>query len=97
MLHMPAMRVFALRPEGVHCGADGLFVGSVPLLRRERGAYGQVRWSVRPATELDSELTERYGLPIDVTTKAGGMATVAKALDRGDRGIKMLRKYGILR
>jgi hypothetical protein len=84
MLHMPAMRAFALRPEGVHCGADGLFVGSVPLLRRERNSCGQVHWSLRPATELNDELTARYGLPIGVTAKAGGMATVAKALDRGD-------------
>jgi hypothetical protein len=84
MLHMPAMRVFALHPEGVRCGADGLFVGSVPLLRRERNSYDWEHWSLRPATELDSELTERYGLPVDVTMKAGGMATVAKALDRGD-------------
>jgi hypothetical protein len=84
MLHMSAMRVFALRPEGVRCGADGLFVGSVPLLRRARDSYGREHWFVRPTTELDDELTERYGLPVDVTTKAGGMATVAKALDRGD-------------
>ena len=81
---MAAMRVFALRPEGVRCGADGLFVGSVPLLRRARDSRGREYWSVRPATELDDELTERYGLPVDVTTKAGGMATVAKALNRGD-------------
>jgi len=84
MLHMPATRVFTLRPDGVQCGADGIFVGSVPLLRREGGAYGQVRWSVRPATELDSELTERYGLPVSVTAKARGIASVARALDRGD-------------
>jgi len=84
MMHMPAMRVFTLRPEGVRCGADGLFVDSVPLLRRERNSCGQVHWSVRPATELDDELTARYSLPIDVTTKVGGMAKVAKALDRGD-------------
>ena len=84
MLHMPAMRVFALRPEGVRCGVDGLFVGSVPLLLRARDPRDREHWSVRPATELDDELTARYGLPIDVTTKAGGLANVAKALDRGD-------------
>ena len=84
MLHMPAMRVFALRPEGVRCGDDGLFVGSVPLLRRERDSHGREHWFVRSAIELDDELTARYGLPIDAAAKAGGMATVARALDRGD-------------
>ena len=84
MLQMLAARVFALRPEGVRCGADGLFVGPVPLLRRERDSYGREHWSLRPAAELDNELTARYGLPIGATAKAGGMATVASALDRGD-------------
>jgi len=84
MLHMPAMRMFILRPEGVRCEADGLFVGAVPLLRRARDSHGREHWSPRPAAELDNELTARYGLPIDVTTKSGGMATVARALDRGD-------------
>jgi hypothetical protein len=84
MMHMPAMRVFTLRPEGVRCGADGLFVDSVPLLRRARDPYGREHWSLRSASELDSELTERYGLPIDVTTKAGGFASIARSLDRGD-------------
>ena len=84
MLHVPAMRIFALLPEGVRCGADGLFVGSVPLLRRRRDHHGREHWSLRPATELDDELTARYGLPIDAAAKAGGIASVARALDRGD-------------
>jgi len=84
MLHLPAMRIFGLRPGGVQCGRDGLFVGSVPLLRRERGFGGREVWSVRPQSELDDELTARYGLPIDTTAKAGGLASVARALDRGD-------------
>jgi len=84
MLHMPAMRVFILHPEGVRCGADGLYVGSVPLLRRARDSCGREHWSPRPATELDNELTARYGLPISVIAKANGLASVARALDRGD-------------
>jgi hypothetical protein len=84
MLHMPAMRVFILRPEGVRCGADGLFVGAVPLLRRARDSHGREHWSPRPAAELDNELTARYGLPISVIAKASRLASVARALDRGD-------------
>lgn len=45
---------------------------------------GREHWFVRSAIELDDELTARYGLPIDAAAKAGGMATVARALDRGD-------------
>ncbi len=84
MLHLPATRAFGLRPEGVHCGRDGLFVGSVGLLRRERSSYGREYWSVRSSSELEDELTARYGLPIEVAAKAGGLASVARALDRGD-------------
>jgi hypothetical protein len=84
MLHMPPMRVFTLHPEGVRCGADGLFVGSVPLLCRARDPHGREHWSLRPASERDNELTERYGLPIDAAAKAGGMTAVARALDRGE-------------
>ena len=84
MLHLPAMRTFGLRPEGVRCGPDGLFVGSVPLLRRRRDPYGRELWSVRPEEELNNQLTARYGLPIEVAAKAGGLASVARALDRGD-------------
>lgn len=84
MLHLPAMRIFGLRPGGVQCGRDGVFVGSVPLLRRERGFGGREVWSVRPQSEIDGELTARYGLPINSATKAGGLACVARALDSGD-------------
>jgi hypothetical protein len=84
MLHLPATRTFGLRPEGVRCGPDGLFVGSAPLLRRRRNVYGREGWSVRPEEELNKELAARYGLPIDAAAKAGGLASVARALDRGD-------------
>ena len=84
MPHLPAMRMFALRPDGVHCGHDGLFVGTVPLLRRQRSSGGRENWSVRPQCELEDELTALYGLPIDATAKGGRLACAARALDRGD-------------
>ncbi len=34
--------------------------------------------------ELDDELTARYGLPISAAAKLGKLATIARALDRGD-------------
>jgi hypothetical protein len=84
MLHLPATRTFRLRPEGVRCGPEGLFVGLVPLLRRRQDSHGREGWSVRPEEELNNELTARYGLPIDTAAKTGGLASVAHALDRGD-------------
>jgi hypothetical protein len=64
----------------VRCGADGLHVGPTPLLRR--AASGG--WELRPREEDEAELTALYGLPIDLAGKAGGLATVAGALERGD-------------
>ena len=84
MLHLPAMRMFALRPEGVRCGATASLSDPFRCCVAARDSYGRELWSVRPATELDDELTARYGLPIEVAAKAGGLASVARALDRGD-------------
>ena len=41
-------------------------------------------WAVRPLAELNDELTARYRLPVDVAAKAGALALVANALNRGD-------------
>lgn len=84
MAQMAAMRMFALRPDGVRCGRHGLFVGFVPLLHQARDADGPERWRPRPMCELDDELTARYGLPISAAAKLGKLATIARALDRGD-------------
>jgi len=39
---------------------------------------------VRSDVELNDELTSLYGLPIDIAAKAGGLATIARALNRGN-------------
>ena len=76
-------RFFRLSEDGVRCGADGLTVGPAPLLRR--AASGG--WEVRPRDEAEAELTALYGLPIDLSGKQGGLATVAAALERGDAAL----------
>jgi hypothetical protein len=80
---LPIIHFFRLGDDGVRCGTDGLFVGPTPLLRRtaSRG------WAVRPRDEAEAELTALYGLAIDLSGKAGGLATVAAALDRGDAAL----------
>jgi hypothetical protein len=86
MLAMPGLRVFSLSPsrdsEGVSCDANGMFIGGVPLLK---SAYARTTdWIVRPVAEINDELSARYRLPIDVSAKAGALALIANALNRGD-------------
>jgi len=86
MLAMSGMRGFSLserRGRCVSCDPEGVFVGEVPLLQRSH-SYGKTTWSLRPAAEINVELTALYRLPIDVTPKLAGMSLVAAAFDRGD-------------
>ena len=80
---LPVIHFFRLGEDGAHCGADGLHVGPTPLLRR--AASGG--WESRPRGEAAAELTALYGLPIDLSGKQGGLATVAGALERGDAAL----------
>ena len=70
--------------SGVSCGANGLFVGGVPLLERTHSAGGLEQWQSRPASEINRDLGKCYGLPIDFNTKMGGLAAVARAIERRD-------------
>jgi hypothetical protein len=84
MLDLPGIRTFRLQPNRVSCDGDGLFVGSVALLRAGATSPGAASWTVRPEGELNEELSACYGLPIDVASKSGGLASVARALDQGN-------------
>jgi hypothetical protein len=78
-------RHFYLSPvpgTGVSCGETGLFVDDVPLL--EVNQDQSERWQPRPVSDLSRDLGERYGLPIDCNAKIGGLAAIARALNRGD-------------
>ena len=79
----PNLRFFRLAEGGLTCGPEGLFVGGAPMLRRARSNDGG-GWDPRPVSERDEALAEVYGLPVDSAAKQGGLATVARALDRGD-------------
>jgi hypothetical protein len=88
MFAMPGLPAFSLAPkrtsDGISCDEQGVFVGDVPLLRRCTGSCGHVTWSVRTAAELNDELTALYRLPVDVAAKAGALALIAAAFNRGD-------------
>lgn len=70
--------------DGVFCNKSGLFVGDVSLLKQARGTCGPPRWLPRPVHELNRALSTRYGLPIEMDTKMGGLSTIARALNCGD-------------
>jgi hypothetical protein len=71
---------------GISCGHGGLFVGAVPLLERRlgKGLSGCDEWQARYLPEINRDLSERYGLPIEFGRKVGGLQAVARALSRGD-------------
>jgi len=88
MFAMPGLRARSLAPkrasDGISCNEQGVFVGDVPLLRRCTGNYGHVTWAVRTVADLNDELTALYQLPVDVAAKAGALALIAAAFNRGD-------------
>ena len=80
---LPAFSIAGRRdPDRVSCDVDGAFIGDIPLLERTGAAYS--RWSTRPLAELNKQLSARYRLPVDISTKAGALNLIANALNRGD-------------
>jgi hypothetical protein len=77
---------FRLSPRGkggVSCSADGVFVGTTPLLKRLR-TNGIDAWQLRSCEDLNEQLSAHYGLPIDMSAKKAGLKTIADALNKGD-------------
>jgi hypothetical protein len=63
-------RIYRLSPAdrtGVSCDGDGLF-GETALLDRSRGQGRSGEWIARPVAELNGELSQCYGLPLDNAT-----------------------------
>jgi hypothetical protein len=80
-------RHFALSKNpgsGVFCSENGLLIDHVPLLERTRSQAQGEQWQPRPVSDINQDLSARYGLPINFAAKAGGLAAVAHALNRGD-------------
>lgn len=72
------------RASGVSCDANGVSVGDVALVVRMRVGCAATTWTVRPAAELEDELSALYLLPMTIAAKAGALALIATALNRGD-------------
>lgn len=85
MTHMG--RRFGLSDErgsGVRCGDDGVFVGEVPLLEYGSAGSDSNQWQPRAIFDLNRELSKLYDVPVEFAGKSVGLATVARALNRGD-------------
>ena len=80
------IREFHLSPAGeggVSCDADGAFVGHIPVLIRLRND-GKGEWQPRDCEELSKQMSAHYGLPIDMSSKRGGLKAIASALNEGE-------------
>lgn len=81
------IREFRLSPagakRGVSCDANGAFVGAIPLLERSN-EDGQELWNPRDYTQLSKQIGSDFGLPVDMSSKIGGLKAICNALNDGD-------------
>lgn len=70
--------------SGIFCDENGVFVGAVPLLERSGSPPGRNQWRPRTVPDLNRELSECYGLPVEVDRKIDNLRSVARALGLGD-------------
>jgi hypothetical protein len=69
--------------RGVSCDANGAFVGDIPLLKLSL-IDGSERWQPRECGELSKAIGASFGLPIDMSSKMGGVRAISNALNDGD-------------
>jgi hypothetical protein len=80
-------RRFALSEQtgsGVTCSEKGLFVDDVPLLKLTDDKNSSEQSQPRALSDLNRDLSKRYGLPVDFSSKVGALTAIARALNRGD-------------
>jgi len=73
------------------CRGPRHFLRRPRLLRRQSAAPPTATkfkrpglWTARPQADLDDAMSARYGHPVDMSTKLGGLSAIADALNRGD-------------
>ncbi len=86
-MNTQTIREFRLSPpgggRGISCDVNGAFVGSVPLLKRAR-VNGRDIWQPRECGQLSKQIGANFGLPIDMSSKMGGLNAISRALNEGD-------------
>jgi hypothetical protein len=45
---------------------------------------GKDEWRLRDCDELSEQISDHYGLPIDMSSKTGGLRGITNALNEGD-------------
>jgi hypothetical protein len=70
--------------SSIACTNAGVFVGEVPLVRRRCYPCNKGEWRPRSLCDLNAELSDRFGLPVDFAQKMQGLAVVARALSAGN-------------
>lgn len=79
------IREFRLSPpgsgRGVSWDANGAFFGTTPLLKQ---SSGKDRWEPRDCNDLSEQIGKQFGLPIDFSSKAGGLKAISNALNDGN-------------
>jgi Restriction endonuclease fold toxin 5 len=76
MLDLPSVRTFRLSRGGIECDEQGLRVGDLALLVRDRRGA----WAPRDESDLAHDLSHVYGIRVDARAKMAGFGVVAKAL-----------------
>lgn len=88
MMDLRGATWFRLSPgggtHGLACDENGSFLGPIPLVSLMRDGAEEA-WRARPISELNPELSDLYGIPVDLASKAKGLATLARALN--DRNV----------
>ncbi len=86
-MNIPTIREFRLSPpgsdRGISCDANGAFIGAAPLLKRS-STSGRDEWQPRDRDQLSKQVSASYGVPIDMTSKMGGLNAISRALNDGD-------------
>lgn len=76
----------ALAPNAssIACTNAGVFVGDIPLLKQRCCPHPGGGWRPRALSELNAELSDCFGLPVDFAKKMEGLSVIARALEEGN-------------
>lgn len=69
--------------RGVSCDANGAYINGTPLLRRT-DPLGREHWAPRNCEQLSDEISSEFGVPVDMSSKFGGLRAISNALNEGD-------------
>jgi hypothetical protein len=80
------IREFHLSPRGkggISCDEKGAFVGAIPIVAHVR-RNGRDEWQPRDCDRLSKAISTQYGVPVDMSSKRGGLMAIARAFNEGD-------------